>query len=274
MNQTSEIQTITHNEQHQGHCEKHGEYALKQFENKFTGEIKWLGDCPECVKEEKQAKLECQTAQRKKYLLEYSGIPERFLKYTFDDYRTDNHIGKNKALETIKQYALDFTSNKEKGRSMTILGPPGTGKTLLGCCLVKEVINKTFYGYEIDETIKREELVNHDSFAHYTTEYNLIRKIKNCWAKDSEMSEEDKIAGYCEPDLLVIDEIGISFGSEADKILLYQVINARYEKTLPTVLISNLNLKDLTAHCGERIIDRLRENSGIQLTFNWESYRR
>ena len=54
-------------------------------------------------------------------------------------------------------------------------------------------------------------------------------------------------------DLLIIDEVEVSFSSETEKILLYQIINGRYEKSLPTILCSNLNFKDLVVHCGERV---------------------
>jgi DNA replication protein DnaC len=261
------------NERHQGHCEKHGDYPLNKFSG-FNGEIKWLGFCVACRDDEQKEEALKRTKDRVKSIKQYSGLPERFKDFTFVDYKTDGHEGKKKALETITGYGKDFPSNKVKGRCMTLLGFPGTGKTMLAGCLVNAVIEKTFCAYEEDKHYGEKRLIEHDVFAHYKTEYELIRKIKNCWAKNSEITEETQLDYFCEPDLLVIDEIGISFGSEADKILLYQVINGRYEKTLPTILISNLNHADLTKYTGERIMDRMRENQGIQLTFNWESFRR
>ncbi len=254
-------------------CEKHGSYPLKKIENPYDGSISYRGECQKCLEEKRQEELRNRTTATIQGLMKCSGIPQRFLPYTFDDFNTGSHEGKKQALQSIKDYVRDFDSNKAKGRSMVWCGPPGTGKTMLACCLVKEVIRKTYCNYERDETSGRQELKNREVMAHYRTEYSLIRKIKNTW-KNSGPSEQMVINDFCELDLLVIDELGISFGSEADKILLYQVINGRYERSLPTVLISNLNHEDLTKHCGVRIMDRMKENGGLELLFNWDSYRR
>lgn len=265
--------TINQEEIKTGQCEKHGTYPLKKYMG-LMGEIKFMGNCPQCEVERKDLECKNRTSARLKSLLEISGIPKRFKNYTFDDYKVDGHENKKRVLEAIKQYTCDFDANKGKGRSMTWIGGPGTGKTMLGCCLVKSIIQKTYLAYEFNEIYREYHLETHDCFSHYRTEYSLIRSIKNTWSKDSSYTEEDKINNFCEPDLLIIDEVGVSFNSDADKLLLYQVINSRYEMNLPSVLISNLNIKDLTAYCGERIVDRMRENEGIQLLFNWESYRR
>ncbi len=257
-----------------GHCEKHGAYPLKKFVNKFNDDVKWMGSCQKCEEEKRVEEIENRTAYRIKGFLSCSGIPERFKDYSFDDFKTGSHAGKKNVLQSIKDYAQDFTLNREKGRCMTWCGAPGTGKTMLSCCMAKAIIHKTYSAYEHDEHYGEDQLVTHDYMAHITTEYVLIRKIKNSWGSGAGLTEESIISNLCEPDLLAIDEVGVSFGSEAEKILLYQVINSRYERTLPTILISNLNHTDLEKHCGSRIMDRMRENQGIQLTFNWESYRR
>lgn len=64
---------------------------------------------------------------------------------------------------------------------------------------------------------------------------------------------------YIAPNLLVIDEIGVQFGSEAEKIILFEIINERYEAMKPTILISNLSQQELGAYVSERIVDRMRE---------------
>lgn len=98
--------------------------------------------------------------------------------------------------------------------------------------------------------------------------------MKSSWNKNAEESEEQVMRTYIAPNLLVIDEIGVQFGSEAEKIILFEIINERYEAMKPTILISNLSQQELGAYVGERIVDRMREGGGAMIAFDWESYRR
>jgi DNA replication protein DnaC len=250
-----------------GTCEKHGSYQRKKCRDIRTGDIKYRDICRLC-------ECESYAARRIEGLLRCSGIPERFKDFSFSDYQIETREGQKQAFEAIKQYARDFDSNMSKGRCLTMLGKPGTGKSMLACCLLKSVIQKTSSAYVLDEERGIEELQTFEYSGCYVTEYGLVRKIKSTWGSSRGESEEAVIDAYTGNALLVVDEVGISFGSEADKLLLYQVINGRYEQNLPTVLISNLNLKDLTVSCGERIMDRVKDNQGFQLTFNWSSFRK
>jgi len=78
-----------------------------------------------------------------------------------------------------------------------------------------------------------------------------------------------------ELDLLVIDEVGVQFGTDTERMILYEVLDLRYEAMLPVILTSNIrNMKTLEKLLGERIIDRLFEGESRILFFDWESYRR
>ena len=81
------------------------------------------------------------------------------------------------------------------------------------------------------------------------------------------------VAGFIRPDLLILDEVGVQFGSETEKMILFEIINGRYEQLKPTIVISNL-ADALTDYLGERVVDRLREGGGRMLIFDWPSYRR
>jgi DNA replication protein DnaC len=74
-------------------------------------------------------------------------------------------------------------------------------------------------------------------------------------------------------DLLILDEIGVQFGSETERNLLFDVLNERYEDCKPTLLLSNLPKQDVAKYLGERVMDRLREDGGRVVVFDWESHR-
>ncbi|MBL1506063.1 ATP-binding protein, partial [Klebsiella pneumoniae] len=85
--------------------------------------------------------------------------------------------------------------------------------------------------------------------------------------------EEDVIRFFTKPDLLIIDEVGIQFGSKAEEMIMFEIINTRYERLKPTILISNLPKDELTQFIGERVIDRMNDGGGCTISFTWDSYR-
>lgn len=108
---------------------------------------------------------------------------------------------------------------------------------------------------------------------YFTTVLRAIRSIKDTWTRGSSVSESQAIAALVFPDLLILDEIGVQFGSEVEKTILFDIMNERYEKRRPTILMSNLTPKEVEQYLGERVYDRLREDGGQAIVFDWESER-
>lgn len=59
-----------------------------------------------------------------------------------------------------------------------------------------------------------------------------------------------------------------------EKLLLFEILNERYERRRPTILITNLPIDEVSAYLGARVFDRLREDGGEFISFTWESYRK
>ena len=100
-----------------------------------------------------------------------------------------------------------------------------------------------------------------------------IRSIKETYDKSSNKTEAQAYRDLVEPDLLILDEAGIGFGSDFEKNALLEIINGRYETSRPTIMTSNLAAAALEEAIGERSFDRLREGGGKMIVFDWESYR-
>jgi len=178
-------------------------------------------------------------------------VGERFMGLTFDDYKpTCNNAAR--VLEACQDYVEAFGINN--GASLMMIGSPGTGKNMLAAIIGQELIKRDFL------------------FLH-TTAMKLIRKVKDSW-RNKEQSEQDVISSFVAPDLLVIDEIGVQFGSATEQLYLTEIINDRYEKRRSTILISNLKLSQLAEVMGERAIDRFYDDGSKILVFDWSSYRR
>jgi DNA replication protein DnaC len=99
-------------------------------------------------------------------------------------------------------------------------------------------------------------------------------KLRKCYGKDAEISEDEFIKRMLNLDLLVIDEIGLQKNTDSEKLVLNQIIDQRVSRLKSTGILTNLGGEDLTKFLGVRIISRLKMNNGQWIVFNWEDYRK
>ena len=185
-------------------------------------------------------------------LLEKSGVPRRFKGKRLRDVQVrDNDI--RHALESITGYLKTFSERMELGASGFLCGNCGTGKTLLACIIIEAVCRQGHAG-------------------HYTTAFKMIQQIRKGYGRDGSVNQY--IREYVKKPLLVIDEIGVQHGSQDERVLLYQVIDDRYNDIKPTILISNSKNPVQDGYLDMRIIDRLKDGGGFSITFNGKSFRR
>jgi DNA replication protein DnaC len=237
-------------------CEKHGDYEAKPWQG-FGGRTFYTG-CPECDAElkAKQDREEQEAKERRYYArLSCAGISKRFLNCNFDGYKPVSEKAA-RVFQAVKSFHDQFQKIKETGTSLVMCGRPGTGKTHLANAMAISLFNQ---GNPVT----------------YTTSFKMMARIKATYNKfDAKETETAAIEALTRVELLVIDEVGVQFGSEAEKVLFYQIINGRYDNVLPTVLISNLTARELEQFIGERCFDRLKEGAGAVLSFDWDSYRK
>ena len=246
-------------------CDIHGGYLAKW--NYFEAmDRRVLTGCPNCESErlaDEAADFEREKANQKQAAFEKalgrSGVPLRFRDRTFQNYQADDFM-RQKALSILERYALNFEDVSKTGRSLILSGKTGTGKTHLATALANHLL-------KLGKT------------PLYITLYDLISSIKQTWGYGSNKSESQVIAAYAQCDLLIIDEIGAQFKSDAEKLILFDIINKRYERLQPTIIISNYPLdsakgQSIKKAVGDRVIDRLREGGGCLVGFDWDSYRK
>jgi DNA replication protein DnaC len=236
-------------------CEKHGDFEAKCY----IGSI-WT-KCPACVTEREQAEADkVEAAKRDARLREWqarigqSGIPERFHDRSLANFKAEDDAQRY-ALAFAKSYADNFDRVMATGRSAMFIGKPGTGKTHLAAGI----------GMQIMREQRRAVL--------FTTVMRAVRRVKDSWSRDSRETEGQAVAAMVYPDLLILDEVGVQFGTDFERNIMFDVLNERYEKRRPVLLLSNLPKEEVTGYLGERIIDRLREDGGKLIPFTWESHR-
>jgi len=233
-------------------CDVHGEFESKHVFGKIWTRCNtcMANDAAERerVAQEKAANHKRAVWERK---IQFSGIPERFRTRLLDSYdaKTDGQI---QVLEFSKRYVEEFLD--KKGRSVIFCGKPGTGKTHLAIGIGLELLKR-------------------DMLIAFCTVQKLIRRVKDSWRNDSIESETDVINLMVDPDLLILDEVGVQFGTEFEKNLMFEVLNTRYEQRKSTILLSNLTVPEVKVFLGERVYDRLREDGGVRVPFDWNSHR-
>lgn len=235
-------------------CDAHGEYTSRHV----IGSI-W-SRCEACEREATERKLrEAEESARQlrqqtvELILARSGIPPRFAGRTFESYRAadDRQL---RVLNVCRAYAAKFADRLAQGGGLVMCGMPGTGKTHLACSIAHEIAKS-------------------GRTSLFVSAVSAVRRVKQTYSRDSRETEAEAITRFTVPDLLILDEVGVQFGSDTEKMILFEIINTRYEQMRPTVLISNLTRDELSAFVGERVMDRMSEGGGVVLAFDWASAR-
>lgn len=85
-------------------------------------------------------------------------------------------------------------------------------------------------------------------------------------------SEMATFGKFVAPQVLVIDQLEETKGSEAEGRMLFHIVNRRYADMKATILVSNHNIEGLSRALGLSIMDRLCQTGEI-LTCDWPSFR-
>lgn len=240
----------------QEQCERHGAYTSTG--QRFFGRREVWTKCPACVALELQmrdADAQQAAARRERERLESfidrAAVPRRFVGRGFDNF-TAQTAEQQRALDVARGYAGTFEQRLRAGHGLVFSGMPGTGKSHLAVAILQHVLPR------------------HSGL--YVTCMGLIRMVRNTWRRDSEQSEQQVLDMLAGVNLLVIDEIGVQYGTDGEQTVLFEVLDQRYQDQMPTILLTNQDKDGFKAYVGERSFDRLTETSRW-VAFDWPSHR-
>lgn len=240
-------------------CDRHGPFfSTGNRLNLFKDREVWAA-CATCEAEaterERLAVIERKReASRIERLskIQRAGVPKRFQTRTMDTYKAETPQ-QIRALTAARDYVEQFPENVKRGNGLILAGHPGTGKSHLASAIMLGLVDK----YTV----------------RYLTCLEMIQEIRATWRKDSERGETDALEDFgSEIDLLVLDEIGVQYGTEGEITLMTAVLDQRYRNMRPTILLTNQDLAGFKAFVGDRVMDRLSETSKW-IPFAWDSYR-
>lgn len=175
--------------------------------------------------------------------------------------RLDNFKAENKNQQEVLNICKEFVNGKYN-TGLIMIGRNGTGKSMLCSIILQELIRNNPDDKNGYESYKR----------LYTEAIKLVRLIKKTWNKNSEIDEQDAINKFIIPEVLIIDEIGVQYGSPTEAQFITEIINDRYNQKKATILSGNLTIEEIKGLIGDRVIDRFRDDGKV-LVFDWNSYR-
>ena len=252
-------------------CGQHGEYTATTTITTYAA-MPWdepepplesTTGCPDCEKEQKEKRAEEWTKReaewkekrRREQLArnrELADIPLRFVSSSFDNYIAVSPEQK-RALSTAQRFVDNHEAVFAAGSTLTFCGGPGTGKTHLACAIASRWLD---VGYTVA----------------YVQVAELIRAIRETWNTRSQ-TESSVSNRYRNTGLLILDEVGASFGGESERVQLFDLLDWRYRQLRPSLIVSNLNANGLQQALGPRTYDRLMQKGNTVVVFDWKSHR-
>ena len=154
-------------------------------------------------------------------------------------------------LATAKNYVKHFGRSQE---NLLLIGSTGTGKTHISTAIARELIHK---GYDVI----------------YDSTQNVISDFESDRFKSGYGLSEPKSEKYLECRLLIIDDLGTEFTNAFTVSTLYNLLNTRQNKGLPTIISTNLSQKELAAKYEDRIFSRIIGSDSRVLFFQGKDNR-
>lgn len=170
------------------------------------------------------------------------GIPRKYVDYTMRDFKTFGDEGLAEVRDFCIRYLKDFEDNFENGRGIMFCGSNGVGKTMLSCILLKEAYMRRLSGRRV-------------TFSKYINEY------ASSWKKsgsDAEEIEQEVFEKYKSAEFLVLEEIGKEIDSKIAKPILEDLLRYREEQSYPTIICSNMSIKDILEDYGASIVSIIK----------------
>ena len=113
-----------------------------------------------------------------------------------DNFKADTPE-KSEPMLMARQYADSFEEQAKRGHGLIFSSKPGTGKSHLATAILQAIMPQ--------------------HIGLYITCMSLIRQVRATWRRDSEQSEGEVLQMLGDVSLLVLDEVGVQYGTDGNK---------------------------------------------------------
>lgn len=165
---------------------------------------------------------------------------------SFESFRTDYYpdrldpntgVVPREHMENIYNFCRLYAENfSASSQSLLMFGKTGLGKTHLSLAIAGEAVKK---GYAVV----------------YDSTPNIMNKLeKEHFGKGYSTQDTLELLTTC--DLLILDDLGAEFQTSFTVASLYNIVNSRILSSLPTIISTNLDPKELEEKYTQRIASR------------------
>ena len=188
---------------------------------------------------------------RLNFKLNGANIPMRYRTASINDEKPyiSGTNDQSKLWHVAQQYIQKF--NNGKGIGLMLHGGIGTGKTHLVCAIGNDLLKE-------DKTVA------------YTTIKEVVAGVQNSWKGDGEL---DFYNALTQPDLLILDEIGVQKDSDFERTVISTITDKRSRECKSTIAISNLPPEKISKMMGKRAYDRITAGGKYLFSLNGSSLR-
>ncbi len=142
----------------------------------------------------------------------------------------------SKILDFCRDYAANFTN--EDARSLIMRGATGLGKTHLSLAIANELLMRGHY-------------------VVYVSAPAILSKLEQMHFDFNNREESDLLSTLCECDLLILDDLGTEFVTNYSKTTVYNIFNNRLLKNKPTIINTNMTIRELESTYSQRFASRI-----------------
>ncbi len=173
--------------------------------------------------------------------LDLSSFDDFSLKYYSDVSQGEENLTPRIRMKNILEYCISYAKSFSKNSpSLLMQGNTGLGKTHLSLAIAKTVIEN---GYAVI----------------YSSVPALLIKLEK--EQFSQASDENTLEYLLDCDLLILDDLGTEYATKFTTATIYNILNSRMLSSKPTIMSTNLTIKELEEAYTQRFVSRIMGNS-------------
>jgi DNA replication protein DnaC len=196
---------------------------------------------------------------RRRSWLQIASVPDARIGWTLDDCTDTEPSDIDKIRRWIKSVEdgkiIRAVGSKACGRGLLLCGQPGRGKTTLALAIIQEMITK--FPLEAFSPSENKVLIRPCYFATFNDIIDLKGELMDDFTPEAE-NLYNGMLGECKDDaynirVLIIDDLGKEHASLSgwQKNLLHHVLRTRFNNGLPTIVTTNIELKNWAGLYGD-----------------------